>query len=49
MNPSYADETIARLIKEYPDTIYIDQNSSYAVRKVFETLELTSHITIKYL
>ena len=48
MSPWYADATIVRLIKEYPDTVYIDKNSSYAVKKVFETLELTNDMVILY-
>lgn len=49
MNPSYADETIARFIKEYPKKVFVDKDLWYAVKKVFETLELTSHIKVDYI
>lgn len=49
MNPSYADETIARFIKEYPWKVFVDKDLWYAVKKVFETLELTSNIQVEYI
>ena len=49
MNPSYADETIARFIKEYPNKVFLDKKLWYAVWKVLETLELTSWVKIEYL
>lgn len=49
MNPSFADETIARFIKEYPNKVFVDKDLGYAVKKVFETLELTSNIEINYI
>lgn len=49
MNPSFADETIWRLYKEYPWKVFIDKSSWYAVKKVFETLEITNDIKFEYI
>lgn len=49
MNPSFADETIARLIKEYPWKVFVDINVWEPVKKVFETIELTTDIKVEYM
>jgi len=49
MNPSFADETIARLIKEYPWKVFVDKNVEAPVKKIFETIELTTDIKVEYI
>ncbi len=49
MNPSFADETIARCMKEYPGKVFIDKDVWYGVKKVFETIELTTGLKIEYI
>ncbi|MDQ7010099.1 MAG: hypothetical protein Q9M94_07470 [Candidatus Gracilibacteria bacterium] len=49
MNPSYADETVGRFIKEFPGIVFVDKDLGYAVEKVFETLEITNGIKVEYI
>lgn len=49
MNPSFADETIARCMKEYPGKVFMDKDVSYGVKKVFETIEITTGLKIEYI
>lgn len=49
MNPSFADETIARFIKEYPGKVFVVKDVWHGVKKVFETIELTTGLKIEYI